>query len=233
MQPNIFLFVFVSFQTATCGLLTKWLVDISVKTSTDAKPTPNNTKPSAMDASKKRNQAAEPIRSLIESVITKTAKEHYTKEAQQNILNLKAASDRNFLLEMIDNAPWRKLLIDLSATYPNSPLLTYCLKEISKRGYHREIAKRIQNLSDYFDVFHGLLVSELSRLGNTAVNGNVFQVDNAKIVKEQNDVEEEWNFDLEALVEDMKRSCTSTAYTYIYTLEVSNFLFWYFFSSIY
>ncbi len=122
---------------------------------------------------------------------------------------------------MMDNSPWRKLLIDLSATFPNSPLLTYCLKEISKRGHHREIAKRIQNQSDYFDVFHGLLVSELSRLGNTAVNGNIFHIDNSKIVKEQNDAEEEWNFDLDSLVEDMKRSCTSTAYTYIYTLEVS------------
>jgi hypothetical protein len=198
--------------------LTKWLVDISTNNTSDTSKTASST-----NFSKQRNDAADPIRTLIESVITKTAKEYYTKEAQQNILNLKSASDRNFLQEMMEHSPWRKLLIDLSATFPNSPLLTYCLKEISKRGYHREIAKRIKNQSDYFDVFHGMLLSELCRLGNTAVNGNIFNVDNINVVKETqkgSELEEEWNIDMETLVQDLKRTCTSTGYTYIYTMEV-------------
>lgn len=156
-------------------------------------------------------------------MIIKTAKEKYTKEAEQNIFNLKSASDRNFLQEMMERTPWRKLLIDLSATFPNSPLLTYCLNEISKKGYHREIAKRIKNQSDYFDVFHGMLISELCRLGNTAVNGNIFDHSKDVLVKDKKGCdgeEEEWNIDMDTLVEDLKRTCTSTAYTYIYSVEV-------------
>ncbi len=194
--------------------------------SNKATPSSISTNNHKINSSKQRNQAAEPIRQLIESVIIKNAKEHYTIETQQNILNLKS-SHRNFLEEMMEHPPWRRLLIDLSATYPNSPLLTYCLKGISKRGYHREIAKRIQNQSDYFDVFHGMLVSELCRLGNTSVNGNTFPFDNnlVKEYKKSSEEEEEWNIDMEALVEDLKRTCTSTAYTYIYTREVKNMIY--------
>lgn len=205
------------------------MVDVSVNTNTSpiatkkgastSTPSSSSTK---IDETKKRNQVADPIRTLIESVITKTAKDSYTKETQQTILNLKSAADRHFLQEMMEHSSWRKLLIDLCATFPNSPLLTYCLKEICKRGYHREISKRIPNLSDYFDVFHGMLVSELCRLGNTAVNGNIFNYDKM-LVKEVNNVEEdeEWNTDLDMLVKDLKRSCSSASYTYIYTSEVS------------
>ncbi len=197
-------------------------MDISVNTNitNSFTTTTSSSIPTNNNDSKQRHQIAEPIRSLIESIITKAAMDNYTNEAQQNILNLEAPK---FLKEMMDHAPWRKLLIDLSAAFPNSPLLTYCLKEISKRGYHREIAKRIQNQSDYFDVFHGMLVSELCRLGNTSVNGNVFS-SQKNIVKEahNDDQEEEWDVDIEVLVEDLKRTCSSTAYTYIYTIEVSD-----------
>ena len=125
----------------------------------------------------------------------------------------------------MEHSPWRKLLIDLSATFPNSPLLTYCLKEISKRGHHREIAKRIQNQSDYFDVFHGMLVSELCRMGNTAVNGNIFDAEKKLLTDFQTDNDEEWNIDIDTLVRDLKRTCTSTAYTYIYSVEVSKWTY--------
>jgi len=197
-------------------LLTKWLVDISINSISD-----NNT----IDT-KQRNQVAEPIRALIESIITKTAKEHYTDGAQQNILNLNA-SQRVFLQSMMDHTPWRKLLIDLSASFPNSPLLTYCLKEISKRGHHREIAKRIQNQSDYFDVFHGMLVSELCRIGNTAVNGSTFNSEKGivkQIKHDDDDDEHEWDIDMEIMVEDLKRACSSSSYTYVYTVEVGTLL---------
>lgn len=221
----------VALKTATCGLLTKWLVDISANNSSDTKTstsstTANNATSNSStvvgDDLKQRNQVADPIRNLIESVITKTAKEQYTNDAQENILSLKN-TDINFLKEMMEHAPWRKLLIDLSATFPNSPLLTSCLKLISKKGYHREIAKRINNQSDYFDVFDGMLVSELCRLGNTAVNGNIFNAKKNLVQEVQNrcEEEEEWNIDMEMLVEDLKRTCTSTSYTYIYTTEVS------------
>lgn len=201
-------------------MLTKWLVDISIHTTPDTKKSlssSNNT--SSSDESKQRNQVAEQIRTLIESIISKTAQDHCTEEAQQKILNLEKGK-RNFLQEMMDHSAWRNLLIDLSATFPNSPLFSLLLKEISKRGHHRDIAKRIQNQSDYFDVFHGMLVSELCRLGNTAVNGNVLSCKKLIVKQAGNDEDREWDIDTDALVDDLKRTCASTAYTYIYTIEV-------------
>ena len=208
-------------------MLTKWLVDISINSSSDTKKSTNSTTTNTAISSstndlKQRNEIADPIRNLIESVITKTAKESYTKEGQKKILDLKSEAERKFLEEMMEHGAWRKMLIDLSATFPNSPLFTLCLKKISQRGYHREISKRINNQSDYFDVFHGLLVNELCRLGNTAVNGNIFdsKKELMKEVKSSCDEEEEWNIDIDMLVDDLKRTCTSTSYTLIYTTEV-------------
>ena len=80
----------------------------------------------------------------------------------------------------------------------------YCLQAISKRGHHREIARRI-NQSDHFAVFNAMLTSELAVFGDIAVSDcrdNVLSIS------------------VPELVGDLRRTCTSTAYTYLHATEV-------------
>mmetsp|Transcript_8120 Transcript_8120/g.10314 ORF Transcript_8120/g.10314 Transcript_8120/m.10314 type:complete len:1043 (-) Transcript_8120:385-3513(-) len=217
--------------TATCGLLAKWLVDLATPTTTTATATSNtaasltsNNSNDHNSEQKVRSQIARPVRDLIESIITKEAKENYTTTAQQKILILKK-SDRMFVQEMMQYKKWRRLLIDLSSDHKDSPLLTYCLTEISKKGFHREISKRI-NQSNYFDVFHGMFVSELSRLGSTSVNGAMLEQNGKNTMineKEEEEDDDDGQLDNDALqnmIQELKRTCTSTAYTYIYAIEM-------------
>ena len=80
----------------------------------------------------------------------------------------------------------------------------YCLRTISKKGHHREIARRI-NQSDHFAVFRQMLQSELSVIGKLAVSAG-------------SDVMT--SIGVDDLVNDLRRACTSTSYTYLYSLEV-------------
>ena len=193
-------------QTAICGVLSKWLLDLKTANENQSNTSTKAGTIEAFDPKKLHQANADSVRQLIEQVIAKTAKANFTDSAQQRIFNL-SKKERQFFEEMMEHKRWRRLLIDLSAEHQGSALLTYCLQSISKRGHHREIAKRI-NQSDYFDVFHGMLTSEISLLGKTAVNGGK--------ADELNDVNS-----VETIVNDLKRQCTCTAYTYIYVIEVS------------
>ena len=86
----------------------------------------------------------------------------------------------------------------------------YCLQSISKKGHHREIANRI-NQSDYFGVFNSMLASELAIAGKIAVDGFSEEV-SASIDKNKGQ--------MGSLVKDLRRTCTSTSYTYLYAMEV-------------
>ena len=80
----------------------------------------------------------------------------------------------------------------------------YCLRTISKKGHHREIARRI-NQSDHFAVFRQMLQSELSVIGKLAVSAGSDVITSIGV---------------DDLVNDLRRACTSTSYTYLYSLEV-------------
>lgn len=102
--------------------------------------------------------------------------------------------------------------IDLSATNTDTKLFMYCLQSISNKGHHRAIANRI-NQSDYFGVLNSMLGAELSLLGKIAVDGYSKQVSGSI------------NTDMGrmgTLVADLRRTCSSTSYTYLYTNEVSH-----------
>lgn len=180
-------------QTAICGLLGRWLADLrSQSASTDE-----------AEQGKLFNIAADDIRQMAQEVVNKVANEKFTKTGGDSILNL-SRSEAAFLEDMMDSSRWRKLLIDLSASNKDSALLMYCLQAISKRGHHREIARRI-NQSDHFAVFNAMLASELTVVGKIAVSSCR---------------DADTYIGLEELVGDLRRTCTSTAYTYIYAIEV-------------
>ncbi len=96
----------------------------------------------------------------------------------------------------------------------NSPPIRYCLQSISKLGHHRAIANRI-NQSDYFGVFNSMLASELTIAGKVAVDGYSEEV-SACVDKSKGQ--------LGSLVADLRRTCASTSYTYLYATEVGFFM---------
>jgi hypothetical protein len=191
-------------QTAVCGLLSRWLADLQAETEL---PSMTATKAEEAEQAKKFQKAADNIREMTQEEISRIAKERFTTQRGRNILNL-SKSKAAFLEEMMDSNRWRKLLIDLSATNKNSALLMYCLQAISKRGHHREIARRI-NQSDHFAVFSAMLASEVAVIGKISISAC-----------HDNDT----SISLNELVRDLKRTCTSTAYTFMYAYEVLSFL---------
>ncbi len=207
-------------QTAICGILSKWLLDLKTanrKNETEEKKIKTNNKSGILSS---KNTHADTIRQLIEDVVAKTAKTNFTENAQQRMLNL-SRKERSFFEEMMEHSRWRRLLIDLAGApqHKDSALLTWCLQSISKRGHHREIAKRI-NQSDYFDVFHGMVTSELAVLGKLSVNGGKPGSD---INGMNADRDSSGSVNVESIVNDLKRHSTNTAYTYIYVIEVSSY----------
>jgi len=207
--------------TAVCGLLSLWVVELRTTLATSTGESPSKLKPTkqisgggagggATSASAGATGGRSPqdqVRSIAEDVVSRFVREHFSVAKGDNILNL-SKSEAAFLEQMIENQRWRRLLIDLSATYKDSALLTYCLKSISKRGHHREIAKRI-NQSDYFGVFHAMLTSELEYLGMVGIAG-----------ADGEEADDETPESFEGVVSDLRRTCTSTSYTYYYTREV-------------
>jgi hypothetical protein len=178
-------------QTAICGLLGQWLTEMKGPAETE----------DAFEV------AANEIREDVQEVISKIAKERFTKAVGDSIFTLKK-TEAVFLDEMMDSERWRKLLIDLSATNKDSTLLKFCLRSISNRGHHREIIKRI-NPSDHFAVFNAMLASEFAVMGKIAL-GATSDLESTSGMSE--------------LVDDLRRTCTSTSYTYLYAVEVLRYL---------
>jgi hypothetical protein len=185
-------------QTAICGLLGRWLADLRCHT---------NTVKDETEKAKQFETSSNDIRDIVQDVINRLVKERFTKDGGDAILDL-SKSEAVFLEDMMDSSRWRKLLIDLSASNKDSALLMYCLQSISKRGHHREIARRI-NQSDHFTVFNAMLSSELAVVGRIAVSACR---------------DKDTSIGLEELVNDLRRTCTSTSYTFLYALEVSMIL---------
>lgn len=187
--------------TAVCGLLSRWLADLkSVSAASDVVDTEKR----SLKQTKAFRKSADDIREMAQDVMFNISREKFTNIGGDNILNLQKA-EVVFLEKMMDSKRWRALLIDLSASNKDSAMLRYCLKTISKRGHHREIASRTDQ-SDHFAVFDAMLASELAAVGKIAVS--ISQKQDSTIP-------------LEELVCGLRRTCTSTAYTYIFALEVS------------
>jgi len=218
--------------TAVCGLLSLWITELRTTLATSTGESPSKMKPSkkiggggagagaggATSSSAAGSGGGSPqdqVRSIAEDIVSRFAREHFSVAKGDNILNL-SKSEAAFLEQMIENQRWRRLLIDLSATYKDSALLTYCLKSISKRGHHREIAKRI-NQSDYFGVFNAMLTSELEYLGMVGIDGSGSSGGSGA---DGGDADDETPESFDGVISDLRRTCTSTSYTYYYTREV-------------
>ena len=77
------------------------------------------------------------------------------------------------------------------------------MNKISSKGYHREIAERI-NQSDYFDVFHQLLVSEVTMIGKAGVGSH----------------EDLGGLNTsDTIGKNLRKICTATAYTYLHSMK--------------
>lgn len=172
--------------TAFCGLLGRWLADLKSQSAAS----------DGAEQIKAFSSTSEDIREMVQDVVNRITKERFTPAGGDSLLKL-SKKEAAFLTEMMVSSRWRKLLIDLSASNKDSALLMYCLEQISKRGHHREIARRI-NQSDHFTVFNEMLASELSVIGKIAVS-SCRGHDTA--------------ISLAELVGDLQRTCTSTAYT--------------------
>ena len=177
-------------QTAVCGLLSRWLADLKSQT------TSSMTATDAAAHAKRFRKSADDIREMTQAEINRIVKERFTHKGGDNILAL-SKSEAAFLEDMMDSNRWRKLLIDLSASNKDSALLMYCLQSISKRGHHREIARRI-NQSEHFPVFNAMLASELAVIGKISVSACH---------------DHDTSISLNELVGDLRRICTSTSYT--------------------
>ena len=155
------------------------------------------------------------IRKLVEDVISELAKSRFNVQVGDDILTTLSKQEAAFLQTMMNDVSWRKLLIDLSAKHPDSALLMYCLNRISQMGHHREIvAAQLQsgastNADNYYlyTVFHNTLSSELSALA-------LLNMDPTKKHDHQNE------YNLDRIVHDLQHTCTSTSYTYIYSMMI-------------
>ena len=191
-------------QTAVCGLLSQWLCRLKASNSNNSNISSSKSSsanPTTTEQTEISAAAADEIRETIQDVINRIAKENFTKDVGDEILNL-SSEDASFLQEMIHSSRWRKLLIDLSASHKESAVLKLCLKMISKGGHHREIARRI-NQSEHFSVFHQMLQSELTAIGRLSVSAG-----------------SDMSIGFTELMQDLERACTSTSYTYLYSLEM-------------
>ena len=205
--------------TSICGVLGLWLAELK---SMGGSIGGNNN--STSDIGKMGDQindnlfqdGANSARDVAENVINRLAKEHFTKEGGHAIMQL-SKKEAAFIDKMIGSSRWRKLLIDLSATNKDSKLFMYCLQSISNLGHHREIANRI-NQSDYFGVFNSMLQSELGIAGKVAVDGYTKEVSDSTVNGNSDNGTSQ--SPMKSLIADLRRTCTSTSFTYLYAMEV-------------
>lgn len=116
-------------------------------------------------------------------------KQRFDKTLADQLLFL--AVRPQWLKGLMQDPVYRRTLIELYDQHNDSTLLGFCLREISKMGHHREIAAVIRE-SEYFAVFNDLLVDMVARVSRSNASEVV------------------------ALTEDLKRSCCSSEYMFLY-----------------
>ena len=181
--------------TPICGLLATWLADIKSASSSDS--TETGKKEDTM------NVAVNEVRDVVQDVMNAATKEKFDKSKGDEIMTRLSKTEAWFVDDMIESPRWRKLLIDLATTNRDSALLKYCVRRISDLGHHRELAKRI-NMTDDFSVYNSTLKAEFENLVGSLAS------------------EAYSSMDLDEIVEDLKRMCTSASFTYLYAVEVSH-----------
>ena len=119
---------------------------------------------------------------------------------------LTRAEKPQWLASMLDNARYRKMLIDLYNSHSDSTLLGLCLRDISARGHHAEISQIIRE-SDYYEVFNDILSEIICKvvLGTDAETGGRCESDEELIMH---------------LRGELKRSCCSAEYSYLYAISL-------------
>ena len=200
-------------ETAICGLLGLWLAQLKSSSSTGDIINKGNGMAAAVsghDVPSLHSGAVNAARDVVEEVIHQLAKERFTKSSGDSIVKL-PKKEAAFIDEMIASKRWRKLLIDLSASNRESTLFFYCLQSISNLGYHREIANRI-NQAEYFGVFNSMLQSELTIAAKLSMDG--YRTD---IIHDAMDT---IKGPIGSLAADLRRTCASTSYTYMFATEV-------------
>lgn len=110
---------------------------------------------------------------------------------------------------------WRRLLIELSDEHRESILLNWCIRELSRLGYHREIAQVIRE-SDYFSVCNELLVDTLQRLGSAIAEGGS-TASTSVSTNADGAADVNAKVSVSSLMTDLKRMCCSTEYMFIYS----------------
>ena len=227
--------------TAICGILGQWLARLkssSLSSKKTRNDTTNNNNDNDNNNSNDNNSnnnyclhesTTNIVRDIVTDVITKLAKERFTKHHGDIIISLNK-KNVSFIDTMIHSSRWRQLLIDLSATNMDSKLFMFCLQSISNLGYHREIANRI-NPSEFFGVFDSMLQSELIIAGTMAVDGYYLTTTNTASSGVEDGVGDgtftnatttitSQTMTMGTFISDLRRNCTSTSYTYLYAMEV-------------
>jgi negative elongation factor C/D len=180
--------------TPICGLLATWLSDIKAASSSS----------DSTEIGKKEdtiNVALNEVRDVVQDVMNAATKEKFDKSKGDEIMTRLTKSEAWFVDDMIESPRWRKLLIDLATTNRDSALLKYCVRRISDLGHHRELAKRI-NMTDDFSVYNSTLKAEFENLVGSLSSGAYSSMD------------------LDEIVEDLKRMCTSASFTFLYAVEL-------------
>ena len=131
-------------QTAVCGLLSRWLVDLKSQTSSSSSTT------DAAAHTKRFQKSADDIREMTQEVVNRIVKERFTHKGGDSILAL-SKSEAAFLEDMMDSNRWRKLLIDLSASnkdrYVNEVFIIY---QIQDNGSKFAIARKTHDHYFFF-----------------------------------------------------------------------------------
>eukprot|EP00544_Gedaniella_sp_CCMP2646_P010829 CAMPEP_0202497672 /NCGR_PEP_ID=MMETSP1361-20130828/23503_1 /ASSEMBLY_ACC=CAM_ASM_000849 /TAXON_ID=210615 /ORGANISM="Staurosira complex sp., Strain CCMP2646" /LENGTH=835 /DNA_ID=CAMNT_0049129341 /DNA_START=75 /DNA_END=2582 /DNA_ORIENTATION=- len=180
--------------TPICGLLATWLADIKAASSSS----------DSTEIGKKEdtiNVALNEVRDVVQDVMNAATKEKFDKSKGDEIMTRLTKSEAWFVDDMIESPRWRKLLIDLATTNRDSALLKYCVRRISDLGHHRELAKRI-NMTDDFSVYNSTLKAEFENLVGSLSSGAYSSMD------------------LDEIVEDLIRMCTSASFTFLYAVEL-------------
>ncbi|KAL7544566.1 hypothetical protein ACHAWF_007946 [Thalassiosira exigua] len=155
-------------------------------------------------------RGADAARDVAGSVLGRLARERFTTDLGDAIVKL-SKREAAFVDGMIKSDRWRALLIDLAGANRDSRLFMYCLQSIADQGHHRAIAGRVGQ-SDYFGVFNSVLSSELTALAKIAVDGHAQEVLQM--------AEDDGGDAMGSVVADLRTTCSSTSYTYLYAMRV-------------
>eukprot|EP00520_Triparma_pacifica_P006921 CAMPEP_0118645826 /NCGR_PEP_ID=MMETSP0785-20121206/7718_1 /TAXON_ID=91992 /ORGANISM="Bolidomonas pacifica, Strain CCMP 1866" /LENGTH=445 /DNA_ID=CAMNT_0006537755 /DNA_START=119 /DNA_END=1454 /DNA_ORIENTATION=- len=141
------------------------------------------------------------VREVYEETVKECIEEGFRAEKADEVLKMDK-KDVGFLDGILGEKCWRRMLINLQGDHKDSALLTYCLKQISKRGHHDELAGQ----TDYFSVFNGMLISEIK----------TFLKSDFELVEEEGRTETAFDKALIKLV----KICLSAPHVFVYSQAV-------------